>query len=67
MTLNVTTLKGSFTYEIRQDGAVITFFPGKGSKLWPQSTLVSCDLAHQHMVEKQAGLMDDASVVTYGA
>lgn len=54
MTLNVTTLKGSFTYEIRQDGAVITFFPGKGSKLWPQSTLVSVDDARQHLTLRQA-------------
>ncbi len=54
MTLNVTTLKGSFTYEIRQDGAVITFFPGKGSKLWPQSTLVSVDSARQHFTLRQA-------------
>tara|TARA_B100000073_G_scaffold315393_1_gene291274 strand:+ start:88 stop:261 length:174 start_codon:yes stop_codon:yes gene_type:complete len=54
MTLNITTLKGSYTYDIRDNGAVITFFPGKGSKLWPQSTLVSVDSARQHFTLRQA-------------
>jgi hypothetical protein len=67
MTANITNRDGSFTYNFRTDGAVITFYPGKGSKGWPQSTLVSCELAHQHMVEKQADLMDNASIVTFGA
>ena len=67
MTANITNREGSFTYEFRTDGAVITFYPGKGSRAWPQSTLVSCESAHQHMVEKQEGLTVNDAIVTYGA
>ena len=67
MTANITNREGSFTYEFRTDGAVITFYPGKGSRAWPQSTLVSCESAHQHMVEKQGGLMVNEAIVTCAA
>ena len=67
MTANITNREGSFTYEFRTDGAVITFYPGKGSRGWPQSTLVSCESAFHHMVEKQEGLMVDEAIVTFGA
>lgn len=67
MTTNITNREGSFTYEFRTDGAVITFYPGKGSRAWPQSTLVTCESAYDHMVEKQAGLMVNEAIVSYGA
>ena len=54
MTRNITTPAGSYTYEVRQDGVVITFMPGKGSRSWPQSTLVSTEMGRQHFTLRQA-------------
>jgi hypothetical protein len=51
---NVTNLRGSFDYDFREDGASITWFPGKGQRGWHQSTLVTVERAKQHMWEQQA-------------
>ena len=54
MTRNITTPAGSYTYEVRQDGVVITFNPGKGSRSWAQSTLVSTEQGRQHFTLRLA-------------
>ena len=54
MTHAIITPAGAYTYEVRQDGVVITFNPGKGSRSWAQSTLVSTEQGRQHFTLRLA-------------